>query len=159
MAAATKDPPTGVSKVLFRMPIYLYKAHLGWLLRDRFLLLNHVGRKTGLPREAVVEVVRHDPATGDYYICAGFGESSQWYQNLMALPDVGIQVGTKEMQVRAERITADEGAAEMLDYAGRHPGAAKKLAGFMGFPADGSEQSYREAGQALPFLRLTSRNQ
>ena len=159
MAPATRNPPTGVSKFLFRMPIYLYKVRLSWLLGGRFMLLHHVGRNSGLPREAVVEVVRHDPATGDYYICAGFGESSQWYQNLKALPDVSIQVGTKEMQVRAERITADEGAAEMLDYAGRHPGAAKKLAGFMGFPADGSEQTYREAGQALPFLRLTSRNQ
>lgn len=122
------------------------------------MLLHHVGRKSGLPREAVVEVVRHDSATGDYYICSGFGENAQWYRNLMASPNVSIQVGTKEMRVRAERITSDEGSAEMLDYARRHPGAAKKLAGFMGFPADGSQQTYQAAGQVLPFLRLTRRN-
>lgn len=157
MAAATRKPPTGVHRFLFRMPIYLYKAHLGWLLPDRFMLLHHVGRKSGLPREAVVEVVRHDSETGDYYICSGFDEKSQWYQNLAAHPDVSIQVGNKEMQVHSERISADEGSAEMLDYAHRHPGAAKKLAGYMGFPEDGSQQTYRAAGQALPFLRLTPR--
>lgn len=118
------------------------------------MLLHHVGRKSGLPREAVIEVVRHDAATGDYYVCSGFGEKSQWYQNLMAQPDVRIQVGTKEMHVHAERVSTDEASAEMLDYADRHPGAAKKLAGFMGFPEDGSQQTYRAAGQVLPFLRL-----
>jgi deazaflavin-dependent oxidoreductase (nitroreductase family) len=159
MAAATRKPPTGVSRFVFRMPIYLYKARLGWLLRGRFMLLHHVGRKSGLPREAVVEVVRHDAASGDYYICSGFGEKAQWYQNLMAEPNIGIQVGTQEMDVRAARITPDDGSTEMLDYAARHPGAAKKLAGFMGFPEDGSEAAYQEAGRVLPFLRLTRLSQ
>lgn len=154
MAAKTKKPPTGVSRLFFRAPIYLYKAHLGWLMRDRFLLLHHVGRKSGQPREAVLEVVRHDSGTGDYYICSGFGEKAQWYQNIMAHPDVSIQVGTKEMDVHVERISPAEGSMEMLDYARRHPRAAKKLASFMGFPADDSQQTYQEAGQALPFLRL-----
>jgi deazaflavin-dependent oxidoreductase (nitroreductase family) len=120
--------------------------------------LHHVGRKSGLPREAVVEVVRHDSETGDYYVCSGFGEKSQWYQNLMAYPDVKIQVGNKELRVHARRIDPDEGVSEMLDYADRHPGAAKKLAGFMGFPDDGSSATYREAGQVLPFIRMSPRS-
>jgi hypothetical protein len=46
----------------------------------------------------------------------------------------------------------------MLDYADRHPEAAKKLAGFMGFPDDGSSATYREVGQAMPFIRLSPRS-
>ena len=57
----TRTPPTGVSRWLFRMPIGLYRLRLGWLLGDRFLLLHHTGRKSGLPRQAVVEVVTREP--------------------------------------------------------------------------------------------------
>ena len=61
MAVQTRQPklPSGFSRLMFRLPIYLYKVGLGGLLGGRFLLLNHVGRKSGQPRQAVVEVVRH----------------------------------------------------------------------------------------------------
>jgi hypothetical protein len=49
-----KSPPTGVSRLAFKMPIYLYRLNLGWLLGHRFLLLVHRGRKCGLLRETVL---------------------------------------------------------------------------------------------------------
>ncbi len=150
-----RKTPTGLSRWAFRFPIHLYHWRLGWVMGGRFLLLHHLGRKSGKPREAVVEVVRHDAETGSYYICSGFGEKSQWYQNLMAHPDVTIQVRTREIQVHAQRLNPTDGVAEMLDYAKRHPSAAKKLAGFMGFPADGRTATYEEVGRVLPFIRLS----
>ena len=39
------------------MPIYLYRLDLGRLLGHRFLLLVHRGRKSGLLRETVLEVI------------------------------------------------------------------------------------------------------
>jgi hypothetical protein len=50
--------PTGWVRALLRLPILLYRLHLGWLLGHRFLLLTHVGRKSGLQRRTVLEVVR-----------------------------------------------------------------------------------------------------
>ena len=49
--------PRGLACLAFRLPIGLYRLRLGWLLGDR-LLLTHIGRKSGLPRQAVIEVVR-----------------------------------------------------------------------------------------------------
>jgi hypothetical protein len=37
------------------------------------MLINHVGRKTGLPRQAVVEVVERDKGTKSVIVVAGYG--------------------------------------------------------------------------------------
>lgn len=159
MAVQTRQPtpPSGVSRLLFRLPIALYKIGLGGLLGGRFLLLNHIGRKTGSPRQAVVEVVRHDPASDTYIIASGFGEQSQWFQNLLYTPDVTIQLGRRTLLVHARHLSSEEAADEMADYARRNPKAARALAGFMGFEVDGTEAGYRKLGAQLPFVALEKR--
>ena len=52
------EPPQGCSRLLFRAPVWLYRLGLGGLFGKRMLLLNHTGRKSGLPRQAVLEVVQ-----------------------------------------------------------------------------------------------------
>lgn len=72
------QPPHGLARTLYRLPIKLYRLHLGWLLMGHFLLLTHVGRKSGLPRQTVLEVLLHDKARDVYYVLAGWGEKSDW---------------------------------------------------------------------------------
>jgi len=155
--ATIRKPPTGLSRLFFRAPIRLYRWHLGPLMGGRFLLLNHVGRVSHQPRQAVVEVVRHEEATGCYVIASGFGEGSQWFRNVMARPDITIQVGSRTIPVRAVRLPVEQAQAEMLDYAERHPRAARKLCGYMGFPSDGAPETFRRVGEVLPFVRLCPR--
>ncbi len=152
---ATRTPPTGIARWFFRAPIVLYRWRMGWLLGKRFVLLHHVGRTSGLPRQAVVEVVRRD--ADSVIICSGFGEKSQWYRNVIAHPDISITLGRLTYPVRAVRLDADDAVAEMLDYARRHPKSAARLAGYMGFDADGGPQTYCRVGQVLPFPRLQTR--
>ena len=73
------------NRVLVRAPIWLYRFHLGFLFGRRMLLLEHLGRKSGARRYAVLEVVDH-PRTDEYVIVSGFGERSQWYRNVVANP-------------------------------------------------------------------------
>lgn len=47
-------PPRGLLRLAARLPLWLYRAGLGWLLSNRFLMLTHIGRKSGLPRQVVV---------------------------------------------------------------------------------------------------------
>ncbi|HEU5434459.1 MAG TPA: hypothetical protein VFU81_22495, partial [Thermomicrobiales bacterium] len=56
-------PPAGVTRLLARAPIWLYRLHLGRLLGHHALVLTHRGRKSGKARQAILEVVRYDPAT------------------------------------------------------------------------------------------------
>ncbi len=104
-----------------------------------------------------MEVVRYDKARDAYVIASGFGERSQWFQNLLQTPEVSIQVGSRKLAATARRLSAEEGAEEMVDYAHRHASAARQLAGYMGFTVDGSDESYRQVGMAIPFVRLDTR--
>lgn len=149
--------PHGILKWFLRLPIGLYHIHLGGLLGDRFLLLTHVGRKTGLPHHTVVEVVQHDQATETYYVVSGWGEKANWYRNILAHPQVTIQVRNQKLMAVAERVSPDEGAQIMLDYARKHPFALRELAKIMKYPLDGSEASASDLGKNVPIIAFRTR--
>ena len=69
-------PPSGVSRALFRAPIYLYRLGLGWLFGKRILLLNHIGRVSGTQRQVILEVVEHDPTNGSFVVASGWGATA-----------------------------------------------------------------------------------
>jgi len=151
-------PPRGWQRLLWRAPIWLYRLRLGWLLGRRFLLLNHVGRKTGLPRQAVVEVAKYDEESNTYTIASGFGEKSDWYRNLLKTPEATIQVGLKKMAVTAVPLTPEQSGEEMVDYARRYPTAARNLCRIIGFNVSGRKEEYRTIGrEMIPFVRLQPR--
>ena len=56
-------PPSGVSRALFRAPIYLYRLGLGWLFGKRILLLNHIGRVSGKQRQVIWKSLSTIPPT------------------------------------------------------------------------------------------------
>jgi deazaflavin-dependent oxidoreductase (nitroreductase family) len=159
MSDEIKAPPspTGLSRILFRLPIFLYRARLGWLLGQRFLLLNHTGRSSGLPRQAVLEVVRFDEESGSYIVAAGFGPKSQWYQNLRKAPEVKIQVGRRKLAATADFLAPEQGADEMANYAQVHPRAARALARLMGYNVNGSDEEYAALGKTIPFVAFQPR--
>jgi deazaflavin-dependent oxidoreductase (nitroreductase family) len=120
-------PPSGVLRLLLRLPIALYRLRLGWLLGQRFVLLEHIGRKSGQVRKTVVEVVGHDRASDTYYIVSGWGKRANWYQNLLATPEIAVQVGRRRLKVCAKTVPPAEGARVLLDYRQNHPLATREL--------------------------------
>ena len=152
------DPPTGFRRAFFRAPIYLYRCHLGFLLGGRFLLLEHVGRKSGARRQVVLEVVNHDAVGDGYVLAAGFGPKSDWYRNLRAQPNATVQVGRRRLSVTAEFLDAETGADFMAHYAAEHPKLGMRIARGMGFDVDGSASDFRAAGREIRFVRLRPRD-
>jgi len=115
------QPPKGFSRFLYRLPIQIYRLGLGFLLGKRFILLEHIGRKSGLPRNAVLEVIRTDSQEHAYYVVSGFGKFSDWYLNIAKNPEVRIQIGRQWMHGYAETLPSDVAGKEILDYAARYP--------------------------------------
>ncbi len=150
------QPPVGLTRSLFRIPIHLYRLRLGWLFGSRLLLLNHVGRVSGKPRRTILEVAEHD---GDNYVVAsGWGPNAAWYRNILHTPDVTIQVGTRTIPVTAIPLGKEEGAQVFVQYGSRHRTAAKYvLPRVLGFSVDGSDADFRAVGQHLPFVRFVPR--
>jgi deazaflavin-dependent oxidoreductase (nitroreductase family) len=153
----TRGPkPRGITRFFFRLPIWLYRLHLGWLLGGRFLMLQHTGRKSGLPRYTVVEVVMHDETTDAYYIASGWGEKADWFQNIQKEPQVVLYSKRRRMPASAVCLLEDEAASVLMDYATRYPGAFKNLSKLMiGRKLEANETDCQVLAQAVPMVRLS----
>jgi deazaflavin-dependent oxidoreductase (nitroreductase family) len=130
-----------------RAPIYLYKLRLGFLFGRRMLLLEHIGRKSGTRRYAVLEVVDH-PSTDVYVIVSGFGEKSQWYRNVVANPHVRVSVGLRRNVPALATPLTNEAVDQTLDrYAEEHPRTWRTLKEAMAVAMDSPDLR-------LPMMRL-----
>ncbi len=150
-------PPQGLGRLLYRFPILLYQVGLGRLFGRRFLMLTHIGRISGRPRYAVLEIIRHDEPNEAYYVLAAFGEQSDWVRNLRAHPEVEIAIGGRQLKVTAEFLAEVDAEHEVLDYARRAPFAARQLPRLIGYRLDGSEEGYRALARHLLVVRFRSR--
>lgn len=139
-----------------RSPILLYHLNLGWLLGKRFLLLEHRGRKSGIIRKAVIEVVDHDVQKGSYIVAAAWGNRSDWYKNIEAEPNVKIGVGTKRFFAFAKTLSADDAAQHLNAYATRHPFAFKQLGSLLigSKSHDNTAQIAEAFVEAIPFVEF-----
>ncbi len=147
--------PSGLTRLSFRLPIYIYRAGLGGIMPQRYLFLTHIGRISGEPRYAVVEVADYDAENDIYYIVSGYGEKANWYRNLIKRPQVDIQVGRRKMRVTAEPLSAQESGQKMVEYAENYPKTAKQLMRLIGHDVDGSPAAYRTIGEEqVRFLAL-----
>jgi deazaflavin-dependent oxidoreductase (nitroreductase family) len=160
MSAKLSDtkPPRGLLRWLLRLPIWLYRFGMGRLLGERFLMLTHIGRASGRPRQSVLEVVGHDAATGAYVIASGWGQQADWLRNIQKNPRVLVDVGGRRFEATAERLGHDAATRAAGDYARRHPSAFRALAGRMsGQALTGTDADYSALAQAVPFVTLTPR--
>jgi deazaflavin-dependent oxidoreductase (nitroreductase family) len=150
--------PRGWARLAFRLPIWLYRLRLGWLLGDRFLLLTHIGRSSGQLRQTVLEVLRHDRASGTYIIASGFGPQADWFRNIQKTPRVLVMSGGERWEATAEQLSVPAAHDELLDYARRHPRALRALSRLMiGEHLTGSSESCQRLAERIPLVALRPR--
>jgi len=147
------QPPGKLMRLIFRAPIFLYRLGLGGLMGKRLLMLTHIGRKSGRPRYAVLEVARHDSSTGTFLVPAAYGRKADWYLNLLKTPEVVVNHRGRQLDVVAETLPMDDAAAEFGIYTATHPSAAKNLGKLMGVPFD----DLRALAEKVPLVALRPR--
>ncbi|MCS7050586.1 MAG: nitroreductase family deazaflavin-dependent oxidoreductase [Thermomicrobium sp.] len=84
--------PTGLRRLLFRLPVSLYRGPLASLLAWRcVILLTTTGRKTRLPRQVALSAMRLDDR---FVVFAGLaGVQADWYRNILVDPEVVVRLG------------------------------------------------------------------
>jgi deazaflavin-dependent oxidoreductase (nitroreductase family) len=140
-----------------RLPIWFYRFNMGWVLGNRFLLLIHRGRKSGLPRQAVLEVVSYHEDTGVYVVPAAWGEKADWYLNIQKTHVVWVRADRKHFKAVAERLSYGDALREIEIYANRHPFAFRELAGLI-FDVDTHSrptiETFKDFLRSIPLVAL-----
>src|SRR5688500_2785319 len=77
---------------IFKLPVVLYRLHLGWLLGTRFMQLTHIGRRSGRLHRTVLAVLRFDTSTKELYAVSAW-PGSDWYANIQAAPAMLVECG------------------------------------------------------------------
>jgi len=151
--------PRGFARIFWRLPIWLYRLHLGWLLQKRFLLLTHTGRKSGLPRKTMLEVIRYEKAKEQYTVFSGWGERSDWVKNIEKTPQVIIQVGHRSLHARAIRPSSEEAETILLAYARKYPPRLIRFFfGLLGYQTNGTEEDIRSIARQSTIVTFEVRS-
>jgi deazaflavin-dependent oxidoreductase (nitroreductase family) len=152
------DPARGWLRWAVRLPLWLYRVHLGWLLGHRFLRLTHAGRRSGRQYQTVLEVIRHDPATGVYVVASGWGEKADWLRNVLAEPEVMVAAAGRHFAATAERLLEGEAERELCDYARRHPLAFAEISRLVtGARLAATAEACRRLAKTVPLVALRPR--
>lgn len=150
------SPVSPLVRRVARAPLVLYRWHLGWLLGHRFMLLVHTGRRTGLERRTVLEVVRYDGQTGQAVVVSGWGRTADWYRNIQARPASKVIVGRREFVPAHRDLTEDEAVSALAGYERRNRIAApvirRVFSRLTGWRYDGSDESRRRLARELPLV-------
>jgi deazaflavin-dependent oxidoreductase (nitroreductase family) len=141
---------------LFRAPVYLYRWNLGWLLGHRFLLLIHIGRRTGLRRHTVLEVMEYRKEGPEAVVMSAFGRNADWLRNIEATPGPEVVIGSQRF-VAAHRFLDEEEAIRVINgYEQRNwfiaPIIRAVLSRLLGRPYDSSESARRRLVMQLPLV-------
>lgn len=116
------------NRVLVRAPVPLFRAGLGFVLGKRLLMLEHTGRRSGVARYVVLEVVKRESATS-LVVASGFGQRAQWFRNVKAEARCHVSTGlVRRSPARATTLPTGERDAVLASYRRDHPKAWEVLA-------------------------------
>jgi len=101
----------------------------------------------------VIEVVQHDKETDTYYVVSGWGEKSDWYQNVHKHPSVTIQTGRRKFKSIAEFIPVEKAIEIVQSYAHEHPTAFNELSGlFLGERMKPGSDAPKRLAEKMPMV-------
>jgi len=148
--------PNALQKFFFKFPVWFAKIGFGgWekLIGAEWMLITTVGRKSGKPRETMVDVMDYDAAADTYYIEAAYGDRADWYKNMQAHPVFEARVGRRKFKATATPLS-NEGAGEMMvQFFRKKPAYTRSVMAMVGMKFEG-EDELRALGSKLTLLAV-----
>jgi deazaflavin-dependent oxidoreductase (nitroreductase family) len=152
---------TRALQYLFRGPVYLYRWHLGWLLGHRLLLLTHTGRRSGLRRQTVLEVVDYRKPGPEVVVVSAFGRNADWLRNIEAKPNEEVTVGSQHFPASHRFLSEPEAMRVIQGYEYRNrfmaPIVRAGLSWVAGWSYHGQEEDRRRLVRQLPLIAFRPR--
>ncbi|MCP3422221.1 nitroreductase family deazaflavin-dependent oxidoreductase [Nocardioides pinisoli] len=149
-----RDQPGRLALWVFRLPLPLYRAGWGWLfLGHTFLVLTHVGRRTGRPHATAAMVLAEDKRTHEAVICSVWGPQADWIHNLQARPALRVQIGRDSFVPEHRFLSPEEAFAVGVHFRRRHPWRVRLISRVLGVDLR-SDQQLRDYLSTRPFVAL-----
>ena len=157
--AGTK--PKGLLRLFLRAPAYLYRWGCERLLGNRFLLLIHVGRRTGARHQTVLEVMEYRKEGPEFVVMSGFGRNADWLLNIQAKSDPEVIVGSQRFTAAYRLLGEEEAMKVVRNYERQNrfmaPVVSYVLSRLLGWQYSGSEADLRRLVAQLPLTGFRPR--
>lgn len=142
-----RKKPSGLTKLGFKVPVWMYRAHLGFLFGGRVFAIVHHGRKSGTRYVSGLEaLVRKD---GELFTFSAWGTRADWFRNIEAGGIDELWDGRTRYSSAAFRVLeADEAFAILDGYETDHPRTAKSTLPRMLEGYDFSDEMRRELAES-----------
>ena len=144
--------PGRLAIAIFRLPLKAYQHNAGPAVGRTFLAFTHVGRRTGRSHQSVAMVLRHDEASGEAVICAGWGPQTDWYRNLRAEPATQVQLGGRTFTPQQRFLTEEEAFDVAVQFRGEHPRRMRLISTVLGWGNLRDDVPLREFVRTHPFV-------
>lgn len=141
------SPPSFMIPIL-KLPLFLYRTGLGRLLGDRFMLLTHVGRRSGKVRQTVLAVLHFDPQTKEIRAVSAWS-ASDWYKNIVALPALEVETGSTRYVPEHHSLSEEEIATLFEEYRDKHPIFSRIICRIPGWKWDSTHEEFLELAKTL----------
>ena len=153
--------PKGLLRYFLRAPVYLYRLGCGRLLGNRFLLLVHLGRRTGARHQAVLEVMEYRQEGPEFVVMSGFGRNADWLLNIQANPAPEVVVGSHRFTASYRFLEEEEAIDVVRSYERRNrfvaPIVRYVLSRLLGWRYRESEANMRRLIAQLPLVAFRPR--
>ena len=140
--------PSAFMIPMLKLPLLLYRTGLGWLLGYRFMLLTHVGRRSGKVRQTVLAVLSFDPKTREIKAISAWS-ASDWYKNILKLPALQVDTGYTRYVPVYHSLPPEEIAALFEAYCSKHPIFSRIVCRIPGWKWDSSHEEWLELAKTL----------
>lgn len=148
------------------LPVSFYRWGFGWLLGKRFLLLTHVGRRTGLVHQTVLEVMEYRAGSNDnpleVVVMSGFGRNADWLRNIEVNARVEIAIASRRFLATYRFLIDREAVGVVRNYERRHrlmaPLIRLVLSKLLGWKYSASDSDVERLVAQLPLIAFSPRS-
>ncbi|GAA4423889.1 hypothetical protein GCM10023169_20060 [Georgenia halophila] len=144
-----------IPRPLARAPIGIFTSGFGWVFRGLLVMVEHTGRKSGLSRHVVLEVIAAE--VDAVVVVAGYGAKAQWFRNVLADPRVRLwHRRARGVPARASRLPPPEAREVFERYRREKPSRLRALGRTLEIPVLLRPGPFPEdIGETLPLVRIT----
>ena len=133
---------------IFKLPTFLYRLKLGWLLGTRFMQITHIGRHSGKVHRTILAVLRFDEKSKELFAVSAW-KGSDWYYNIQAAPPVQVETGFVRYVPAQRTLSPEEITTAFMEYRKKHPIFSRMICRIPGWKWDSTYEEFLELAGTL----------